>query len=62
MVEVCPDDGIGHLFLEHPFTTTRYRPPEEKKVIVGVYGAGNQTALDTYMEDVRQLLLPDRRK
>ncbi len=41
------------------FTTTRYRPPEEKKVIVGVYGAGNQTALDAYMEDVRQLLLPD---
>lgn len=41
------------------FTTTRYRPPEEKKVIVGVYGAGNQTALDAYMEDIRQLLLPD---
>ena len=41
------------------FTTTRYRPPEEKKVIVGVYGAGNQTALDAYMEDARQLLLPD---
>ena len=41
------------------FTTTRYRPPEEKKVVVGVYGAGNQTALDAYMEDVRQLLLPD---
>lgn len=41
------------------FTTTRYRPPEEKKVIVGVYGAGNQTALDAYMKDVRQLLLPD---
>ena len=39
------------------FTTTRYRPPEEKKVIVGVYGAGNQTALDAYMEDVRQLRL-----
>ena len=30
------------------FTTTRYRPPEEKKVIVGVYGAGNQTALDAH--------------
>ena len=34
------------------FTTTRYRPPEEKKVIVGVYGAGNQTALDAYMEEM----------
>lgn len=59
MVEVCPDDGIGHLFWSILFTTTRYRPPEEKKVIVGVYGAGNQTALDAYMEDARQLLLPD---
>ena len=41
------------------FWSILFRPPEEKKVIVGVYGAGNQTALDTYMEDVRQLLLPD---
>ena len=41
------------------FTTTRYRPPEEKKIVIGVYGTGNQDALDAYMEDVRQTLLPD---
>lgn len=41
------------------FSVTRYRPPEEKKIIVGVYGMGSQDAFDSYMEEVRTVLLPE---
>lgn len=41
------------------YAASRYRPPEEKKIIIGVYGTGYQDALDSYMEEVRTLLLPE---
>ncbi|MBQ7850276.1 MAG: hypothetical protein IJ343_11170 [Clostridia bacterium] len=41
------------------YSMTEYRPPEEKKVIVGVYSAGSDTNLAAYMEKVQQTLLPE---
>ena len=33
--------------------------PEEQKVILGVYAYGSETAIDAYMEEIRQELMPD---
>ena len=46
--------GLGLMF-----TTTRPQTAESEKVVVGIYGTGDQTAVDTYLEEVRQVLLPD---
>ena len=41
------------------YSITAYRPPEEKKVIVGVYSGGSDTNLTAYMQQVQRLHMPD---
>lgn len=41
------------------YSITEYRPPEEKKIILGVYCYGSDANLNAYMETVRQDLMPD---
>ena len=41
------------------YTVTRYRAPEDKKVVMNVYTYGDQEALDAYMRDVNQNLMPE---
>ena len=41
------------------FTMTRYRPPEEKKVIINMYVDGSQEAMNAYMAGVNETLLPE---
>lgn len=41
------------------YTVTRYRAPEEKKIVVNVYTYGDQTPLDAYLADVNANLLPE---
>ena len=41
------------------YDTTEYQPPEEKKVIVGLYGYGTQFNLDDYMLEVQRIHMPD---
>lgn len=41
------------------YTTTAYRPPNEKKVDMYVFGSGEQELLDVYMENVRQTKMSD---
>lgn len=42
------------------YTSTAYRPPEEKKVDFYVYAAGaDADALEAYMADVQQNIMPD---
>ncbi len=41
------------------YTMTAYRPPEEKKIILGVYGYGNNENVNVYMEQVRQEQFPE---
>lgn len=41
------------------YTMTAYRPPEEKKVVMGVYSYGSDEAINAYMEQVRVNLMPD---
>lgn len=44
------------------YSVTAYRPPEEKKVIVGVYSAGSDSTLAAYMQEVQRIHLPDMEK
>ncbi len=41
------------------YSVTEYQPPEEKKVIMGVYAYADTESVDRYMEGVRQELMPD---
>ena len=41
------------------YSTTAYRPPEEKKVVLGLYGSGTEVNLDDYMLAVQQIHMPD---
>ena len=41
------------------YSMTAYRAPDEKQVILGVYAYGSETAIDAYMEEIRQELMPD---
>lgn len=41
------------------YTVTRYRPPEEKRIVVNVYTYGTQDALSAYMADVNANLMPE---
>lgn len=41
------------------YTMTRYRPPEEKRVIINLYVYGDQIALNDYMAGVNETLMPD---
>ena len=41
------------------YTVTRYRAPEDKKVVVNMYVYGDQDALSAYMADVNAALMPD---
>lgn len=41
------------------YSVTEYQAPEEKKIILGVYGYANEASMNTYMENVRQELMPD---
>ena len=41
------------------YTVTRYRAPEEKKVIVNLYVFGDQDGLNAYMADINTSLMPD---
>lgn len=41
------------------FTSTAYRAPQEKKVILYVYGYANEAELTAYLEGVRAAELPD---
>lgn len=41
------------------YSMTAYQPPEEKKVILGVFSFGDDTNIKAYMEQVRQELMPD---
>lgn len=41
------------------FSVTAHRAPEEKKVILGVYAYGEDSFINTYMEQIRTDLMPD---
>lgn len=41
------------------YSMTAYRAPEEKKVIVGLYGYGTSYNLDDYMLEVQRIHLPE---
>ena len=41
------------------FSATQYRAPEEKKVVLGVYAYGDESFINTYMEQIRTDLMPD---
>ncbi|MBQ8202029.1 MAG: hypothetical protein IJZ74_09735 [Clostridia bacterium] len=41
------------------FSVTAYRPPEEKKIILGVYSYGDETVLQGYMDQVWPTDFPD---
>lgn len=41
------------------YTVTRYRPPEDKKVVVNLYVYGNTQALNAYMADVNANQMPE---
>ncbi|MBR4081222.1 MAG: hypothetical protein IKK21_05510 [Clostridia bacterium] len=41
------------------YSITAYRPPEEKKIILGLYGTGNEANITNYMLEVQQTLLPE---
>ncbi len=41
------------------YSMTAYRAPDEKKVVLGVYGYGAEENITAYMEAVRQELMPD---
>lgn len=41
------------------YSVTQYQPPEEKKVILGVYAYADETGMNEYMEQVRQTAMPD---
>lgn len=41
------------------YSVTKYQPPEEKKVILGVYAYADETGMNGYMEQVRQTAMPD---
>lgn len=41
------------------YSVTAYRPPEEKKVVLGVYSYGSEENINAYMEQVRLDLMPD---
>ena len=41
------------------YSVTAYQPPEEKKIILGLYTYADETDLNLYMESIRQELLPD---
>ena len=41
------------------YSVTEPQAPEEKKVIFGVYAYADETAMNEYMEQVRQNLMPD---
>ncbi len=41
------------------YSVTAYRPPEEKKVILGIYSYGTEDHIKAYMEAVRTDMMPD---
>ncbi len=41
------------------YSMTQYQPPEEKKVILGVYSYGEDVNITPYMQRVQQELLPE---
>ena len=41
------------------YSMTAYQPPEEKKIIMGIFSYGDDSYITPYMEKVRQELLPD---
>lgn len=41
------------------YSVTAYRPPEEKKVVVGVYAAASEKNMHAYMEQMHAQTLPD---
>ena len=41
------------------YTVTRYRAPEDKKVVVNLYVLGDQVALDAYLADVNASRMPE---
>lgn len=41
------------------YSVTEYQPPDEKKVILGVYAYADETGINSYMEQVRQTAMPD---
>jgi len=41
------------------YSMTAYRPPEEKKVVMGVYSAASSANAEAYMQEVQQIHMPD---
>ena len=41
------------------YAVTTYRSPEDKKVLLYIYGYGDETALRSYMSSVREEKMPD---
>lgn len=41
------------------YSMTAYRPPEEKKVVLGVYANGSESNVAAYMQEVKRIHLPD---
>ena len=41
------------------YSVTQYQPPEEKKVILGIYAFADEIGINGYMEQVRQADMPD---
>lgn len=41
------------------YSITQYQPPEEKKVVLGIYSYGDATNITAYMDKIRADLMPD---
>ena len=41
------------------YATTTYRPPEEKKVVLGVYSPASDANASAYMAEVQRVHMPD---
>ncbi len=50
---------LGAVLVNLYYTVTAYRSPDEKKVELFIYGYGDQTAIDAWMEEVRVNQMPD---
>lgn len=50
---------IAFVFWSITYTMTAYRPPEEKRVLMGVYAYGQDATARAYMEQVRLTFMPE---
>lgn len=50
---------LAFMFWSILYSMTAYRPPEEKKVILGVYSSGSHVNATAYMQEVQRIHMPE---